>query len=573
MAPNRRAFLQTLGAGIAIVSLRDKSRGLDFSESEPNPMGGAIVEGRQVTQDRTLTPDFCIIGSGAAGGVCALKLAEAGFDVLVLEEGPNIPKEKGPAPSQERKMLNEREVEMYKLLYQEGATRLTRNGGIKVLQGRCLGGGTAVNWSACLPPRPETLIEWQKRGLPFTSKNLEPYLREVVNYLPIVKNDKYNTSAQKFILGCKKQDILPENLPNNTHKCRECGSCGVGCPYDRKMSGFVKWLPDAVALGATIYTDTKVDKIKGSGDRISEVHAYFIDGKTRKTKRKLVVKPTKGVVLAAGAIGTPGILLRSKLGLDGRVGKYTHIHPVTITIGKYAEETYPAYGVPDNMWTAKFASGPTGYLIETGSFFPVLTASGTLQHGPELHRIMRDYYSTGAISYAHHTTGFDDKEDYGTVSLIKKNPQLDYKIPEANVTPMRESLVKMAEIHLAAGAKSVYIMRNPPLEVKTKADLDEIRKISFTEPQRATIFTVHVMGGCQMHRDDKRRCVNNDFTFKGKKNLWVVDASIFPTALGANPQVTIYSLALWAASEICEQNQKQCKLNHQQGGPLPWPNH
>ena len=127
-------------------------------------MAGKIVEGRNVADDRTLTPDFCVIGSGAGGGVCALKLAEAGFDVLVLEEGPNIPEEEGPAPGQKRKMLNEREVDMYKLLYQEGATRLTKNGGVKILQGRCLGGGTAVNWSACLPPRKETLAEWQKRG-------------------------------------------------------------------------------------------------------------------------------------------------------------------------------------------------------------------------------------------------------------------------------------------------------------------------------------------------------------------------------------------------------------------------
>jgi choline dehydrogenase-like flavoprotein len=123
-----------------------------------------------------------------------------------------------------------------------------------------------------------------------------------------------------FMLGCAKHDIPHENLPNNTHNCRECGSCGVGCPYDRKMSGFVKWLPDAVALGATIYTDTKVDRLKASGDQIREVHAHFIDGKTRPTKRKLVVKPTKGVVMAAGAIGTPSILLRSDLDLDNRVG-------------------------------------------------------------------------------------------------------------------------------------------------------------------------------------------------------------------------------------------------------------
>lgn len=535
-------------------------------------MAGRIYEGRKLTDEWTLNPDICIVGSGAAGGVCALKLSEAGFNVLVLEEGPNIPKEKGQAPGQERRMLNEREAQMYKLLYQEGGTRLTKNGGVKVMQGRCLGGGTAVNWSACLPPRLETLDEWVKRGLPFTRENLEPYLREVVNYLPIVRNDRYNTSARKFIKGCDSLGIQHDNLPNNTHKCRECGSCGVGCPYDRKMSGFVKWLPDAIARGASIYTDTKVDRLVGNGDRVREVHAHFIDGKIRPTRGTLVVKPKVGVVLAAGSVGTPGVLLRSKLDLDKRVGRHTHIHPVTMTIGKYPESTHPAYGVPDNMWTPTFASGPTGYLIETGSFFPVLSASATLQHGEELHRIMRDYYPSGAISYAHHTTGFDDREAYGTVKLDDNgDPELDYTIPKANVKSMQESLEMMAKIHLAAGASSVYLMRNPPLEIRNNSGFDEIGRIDFTEPQRATIFTVHVMGGCQMHRDERRRCVNTNFTLKGMKNLWVADASIFPTALGANPQVTIYALALWASREICEQTGKPFNLNHQQGGALPWP--
>lgn len=535
-------------------------------------MAGKIVEGRTLTEDWTLRPDFCVVGSGAAGGVCALKLAEAGFIVIILEEGPNIPKGDGPAPAQKRPTLNEREVEMYKLLYQEGGARLTKNGGVKILQGRCLGGGTAVNWSACLPPRLETLDEWQRRGLPFTRQNLDPYLREVVNYLPIVRNDKYNTSARKFIEGCDHLQIPHDNLPNNTDDCRECGSCGVGCPYDRKMSGFVRWLPDAVARGAAVYTDTKVDKLVVKGGRVTEVHAHFIDGKNRPTGGTLVVQPTKGVVLAAGSIGTPAVLLRSGLDLGGRVGKFTHIHPVTITIGKYPEKTHPAYGVPDNMWTPKFAAGPTGYLVETGSFFPVLSASATLQHGPELHRIMQDYYPSGAISYAHHTTGFDPEESYGKVELDDNDdPQLDYTIPKANVRPMQESLEVMARIHLAAGATSVYVMRNPPLEVKSEADFDEIRKINFAESQRATVFTVHVMGGCQMNKDAKRRCVNTDFTFGKMKNLWVVDGSIFPTALGANPQVTIYTLALWGAEEICRQNGAPFKLNHQQGGVWPWP--
>jgi choline dehydrogenase-like flavoprotein len=536
-------------------------------------MTNPIIEGRHIQQDWTLNPDFCIIGSGAAGGVCALKLAEAGFDVLVLEEGPNIPKEQGPGgPAHVRKMLNEREGDMYRTLYQEGGTRLTKDGGVKVLQGRCLGGGTTVNWAACLPPRVETLEHWQKHfGLPFTKENLRPYLKEVAGYLPIVRDDRYNTSARKFIDGCRKLNIETENLPNNTHDCRECGSCGVGCPYDRKLSGIVKWLPDAIAHGATVYTDTKVNKLIADGDRIREIQATFLDSKTRPGKNTLTVRPRLGVLLAAGAIGTPSILLRSDITLDNRVGKYTHIHPVTICIGRYKDRTFPAYGVPDNMWSPKFENGPTGYLMETGSYFPVLNASATLEHGEPLHQLLRQFYPLGAIMYAHHTTGFDPDQPYGTLALDRYgDPELDYKLAPDNVKAMRESLRVMSEIHLEAGAEAVFHLRNPPLIVKSKADFDEIDRIRFDEPQRASIFTVHVMGGCQMG-NQQRSCVNTDFRLRGMQNLWVVDASIFPTGLGANPQVTIYSLALWASRMICEKHDKPFALNHQEGGTWPWP--
>src|SRR5918998_1511795 len=184
-------------------------------------MAGTIVEGRHVTENRTLTPEFCIIGSGAGGGVCALKLAEAGFDVLVLEEGENVPEGQGHGgPSHRRPSFTEREFDMYKTLYQEGAARLTSDGGVKVMQGRCLGGGTTVNWSACLPPRVETLEHWRH-----------------TYGLHIHRNDRYNISAQALIRGCTALGYHWDNLPNNTHQCRECGSCGVGCPYDRKQSG------------------------------------------------------------------------------------------------------------------------------------------------------------------------------------------------------------------------------------------------------------------------------------------------------------------------------------------------
>lgn len=540
-------------------------------------MAGMIVEGRNLSGDRTLAPDFCVVGSGAAGGVCALKLAEAGFDVLVLEEGPNVPRQPAaPAPGEPphvRPTFTERELDMYKTLYQEGGARLTKNKGVKVMQGRCLGGGTTVNWSACLPPRPETLDFWRDNfGLPFTKENLRPFLTEVVNYLHIHNNDRFNTSAQALIKGCTALGYSWQTLPNNTHKCRECGSCGVGCPYDRKQSGVVTWLPEAVGRGATVYTDTRVDRLGKSGNKVTEIEATFLDAKTGRTKHKLKVRPRHGVVLAAGSIGTPAVLLRSGINPQGMVGKRTHIHPVTICIGRYAGRTHPAYGVPDNMMSAQFADGPTGYLIETGSFFPVLNAAASLDYGARLRQVMRDYYSAGAIMYAHHASGFDLSLPYGTIALDRnREPELDYVIAEDNERAMRHSLKEMTKIHLAAGALSVYHLSNPSIEVHSAAELNKLDAVSF-KPQKSTVFTVHVMGGCRMAAENSKHkaVVNTDFSLRDTANVWVADGSIFPTGLGANPQVTIYALALWAARNICALHGKPFALNHQEGGTWPW---
>jgi len=552
-----------------------------------------IIPGRSVNKDltgsRTLRPDFCIVGSGAGGGACALKLAEAGFDTVVLEEGPDIPLEPGHGgPCHTRAILKERESLMYRLLYQEGAGRLTSDSSTLILQGRCLGGGTAVNWSACLPPPDWTLQRWQQEyGLPFTSANLRPYIQEVVNYLHIHSNTRYNSSACRMIRGCKSLGYPYQNLPNNTVECRECGSCGTGCPYDRKQSGFVKWIPDATGLcgnpaqPATVYTDTHVWDVIVQNRKVRRVVGHFLDGTTKRTGKKIHVEPKLGVILAAGAVGTPSILLRAKsfaevrpepLQLSAQLGKRTHIHPVTICFGRYPEETRSAFGVPDNMMTDKFAAGPTGYLIETGSSFPVMTAILSLEFGAGLVDFMKNYYPKQAVLYAHHTSGFDHQHSYGQVRVVGTafRPEFEYDLDPKNEPPMRESLKEMTKIHLAAGAEEVYHVTNPAIRISSAAELGKLDQVEF-KTGKTSMLTVHVMGGCAMGSDANKSVVDTNFRLRGLDNAWVVDGSLFPTGLGANPQVTIYALALWGAQRICEQNGRGAQFQlHQQQPNWPW---
>lgn len=552
-----------------------------------------IIAGRDVAKDltgsRTLRPDFCIIGSGAGGGACALKLAEAGFDTVVLEEGPDIPFKQGHGgPCHTRETLKERESLMYRLLYQEGAGRLTSDSSTLILQGRCLGGGTAVNWSACLPPPDWTLDRWRNDyGLPFTPGNLRPFIQEVASYLHIHSNTRYNTSACRMIQGCKQLGYPYKNLPNNTKDCRECGSCGTGCPYDRKQSGFVKWIPDAAGLTATptqpatVYTDTQVWDLIVQNRKVRRVVGRFLDGTTKKTGKKVHVEPKLGVIFAAGAVGTPAILLRAQsfaetrpepLQLSPHLGKRTHIHPVTICFGRYGDATHSAYGVPDNMMTDKFAAGRTGYLIETGSSFPVMTAILSLDFGPHLIDFMKQYYPRQTVLYAHHTSGFDRNQPYGQVRVTGTDfrPEFEYKLDPANEPSMRESLKEMTRIHLAAGAEEVYHVTNPAIRIRSEAELGKLDSVEF-KTGKTSMLTVHVMGGCAMGDDPNESVVDTNFRLRGLDNAWVVDGSLFPTGLGANPQVTIYSMALWGAKKICEQNGRGDRFQlHQQTSNWPW---
>ena len=517
---------------------------------------GRVIEGRQLTDRRTvIDADICIVGSGAGGGVCALKLAEAGLDVIVLEEGPNVAAGAGRGGDRHvRPGLVEDELDAYSTLYQEGGFRATEHPQppvphIRVLQGRCLGGGTTVNWSACLPPPAATLRHWHDTfGLPFSPSGLEELLLEVVNVLHVHENRHLNAAARALRDGCAALGWHADCLPNNTRRCLECGSCGLGCPYDRKRSGPTVWLSQALDHGAAIYTDAHVDRLVRGGDELA-VEATLLERGRRRRRNRLTVRPRHGVVLAAGAIGSPAVLLRSELVSNPLLGRFTHVHPTTACVGEYGRPTYPAYGVPANMYSAEFADGPTGYLIESGSSQPVMSALASLATGEELRRWMRDVYPRSAVLYAHHNAGWDPRQPYGTVRLEGDEPVLRYELAPDNVAAMRASLKRMTEIHLAAGATAVHHLTNPALHITSRWQLGQLDFIKL-EPQRTSLFAAHVMGGCRMGGDGVDAVVDTDFAVRGAPDVWVVDGSVFPTGLGAGPQMTIYALALWAARAI-----------------------
>ncbi|MDO9323239.1 MAG: GMC family oxidoreductase N-terminal domain-containing protein, partial [Pseudomonas sp.] len=112
--------------------------------------GWKTYNGSRLEQDLTLEADVAIIGSGAGGGTTAEILSQAGFKVLLIEEGPL-------KTSSDFKM---QEPEAYGALYQEGMGRMSKDGAITIMQGRAVGGTTLVNWTSSFRTPDPTLEHW-----------------------------------------------------------------------------------------------------------------------------------------------------------------------------------------------------------------------------------------------------------------------------------------------------------------------------------------------------------------------------------------------------------------------------
>jgi choline dehydrogenase-like flavoprotein len=507
---------------------------------------GALVRGHEVGADVEVRPDFCVVGSGAGGAVVAARLAEKGASVVVLEEGGAF----------DRSAFDMREETAYPRLYQERGARATADLAITVLQGRAVGGGTVINWTTSLRVAASVLDHWARRhgveGL--DARALAPHFEAVERRLSIRPDvlDEINANNRALWDGCERLGWSKALVPRNVSGCLRLGYCGMGCPVDGKASMDRTYLPDAIAAGARVYANVRVQRIDSAGGRATAVFGEVRDPATDlPTGRHVVVRP-RAVVVSGGAINSPALLLRSGLDTSGRVGKRTFLHPVVASVALFPRPIEGWQGAPQSVASTHFEErghGRLGFFIETVPIHPMLagTALGGFgaMHGDVMARL-GDAQALIALCL----DGFHDGEEGGTVSLRDDGRvRLDYPISPALWEALREGNKALARIQLAAGAERVLSLHDPPVELRSEADLAALDAAPW-EPMRVSLFSAHPMGGCAMGKDPARSVVDSRLRHHALENLWVVDGSVLPTSLGVNPQLTIFALARWAADGI-----------------------
>jgi choline dehydrogenase-like flavoprotein len=499
-------------------------------------MSGFIRSGADISADVEETCDVCIVGSGAGGAVLAAGLVEAGLDVVMLEAGGAFTHDD----------FDLHEQSAYPGMYQDRGTRATADVAISILQGRTVGGSTTVNWTTCYRTPERILAHWQRvhgvEGL--DPESLRPHFEAVESRLNIHKwpEGMANANNRAILRGARALGWEADTTRRNVKGCANSGYCGMGCPVDGKQAMHVTTIPDAVAGGLRLYADTEARRVVVEGGRAVRVEATVLDRRnSREVGRRVVVKP-KVLALSGGAINTPALLLRSGLDAGGKVGRRTFIHPVVGMAALFDEKIDGFYGAPQSAASHQFierGDDKIGFFLEAAPVQPMLIALGTGGFG-EAHAAFMEKLPYSAAMLALCVDGLLPGDDGGVVSLRSDGRiRVDYPIRPALQEGFRAAHRALAELALASGAKQAISMHADPVFMDSPADLGRLDAATYGAHEHG-IFTAHQMGGCGMGADG---VVDSEHRFRGVDNLFVVDGSVLPTALGVNPSQTIYGLA------------------------------
>jgi len=504
--------------------------------------GWKVHNASQLEQDLELETDIAIIGSGAGGGTSAEILSAAGFRVLIIEEGPL-------KTSSDFKL---QEPEAYASLYQEGIGRMSKDAAVSILQGRAVGGTTLVNWTSSFRTPPQTLQFWADHHavIGHSEQDMQPWFEMMETRLGVapwyVPPNANNDVIRK---GCEKLGLHWAVIPRNVRGCWNLGYCGMGCPVNAKQSMLVTTIPATLDKGGELLYLARAERLQLKNGRVTGLECSALDDRcVQPTGRKIKVK-ARHYVLAGGAINSPALLMRSQApDPQKRVGKRTFLHLVNFSAAQFKEVVNPFYGAPQSIYCDHFqwqngVTGPLSYKLEVPPLHPAFAASilggvgrvnaqrmQALPHTHMMLSLLRD--------------GFHPQSPEGTVELRSDNSAvLDYRLTDYGWDGVRRAFLSMAEIQFAAGASKVMPLHQDADYVTSWAAAKKLINALPMERYRTRLGSAHVMGGLAMGEDKKLAVADSLGRHHYLENLSIHDGSLFPTSVGANPQLSVYALS------------------------------
>jgi len=505
-----------------------------------------ITIGQDINRDIEESCDVCVVGSGAGGGAIAAELAEAGVDVVILEEG-------GYYTSKD--FSTDPGVAVPQLYRESGSSVILGKPNIVFSEGRCVGGSTVINGGMCWRT-PERVMErwrWEMGLTGFTPDKMDPLFEKVeerINAAP-QSPESLGRGDMLFKQAADKLGWLIHPNKRNQKDCTGEGVCVFGCPTDKKQSVLITYIPRALNNGARLYTDVKIKKVNTKSRKATGVEGKILDRRTgKKTSHNIRIK-ARSVVLAGGALQTPVMLMNSGIKCNGNVGRHFHCHPNVKAVGIFDEKVNYWKGVHQGHQVHQFID--EGILFAVGVVHPGLTALSFPQIGRDNLELMEKWNNmlvVGAL-VDDTTTGKIKRAPWG-------EPLAYYDIDHVEYDRLIRATALLSKLLFTAGAKKVLLPFGSLEEIYS---MDEIKKIyeARVKPEEMEVLTVHALATCRMGADPKRSVTSPWGECWDVENLFIADGSVVPSSLGVNPQETIMALATHTGQYMLNNQSKYLK--------------
>ncbi len=489
--------------------------------------------------EEELRADVVVVGTGAGGATVGKELAEAGRDVLFMEEGGYHP----------TSSFSPYMTESIPRLYRDAAaTVIFGNPPIAYIEGRCVGGSTVINGGMVWRTPEAILHRWKAlTGEPdLGPEGLSPFFEEMELAIHAKKQHPVSKGGDNDIMarGPAKMGWEYETNRRNQDTCVGTNNCVFGCPTGAKQSTLVSMMPKALAAGARCATEVRVERLWIERGRCVGVHGRAIHPITRARDKRVSVRADT-VIIACGSIQSAHLLLRHRVARrSGNLGKNFLCHPNAKVLGVYPHEVNAWQGVSQFGQTKEFTD--QGILLAANMVPPGPLASSLPLHGAKSWELMRNYNNmvlSGVL--------VEDSRP----GRVKRGPW-DMAVAKYDITTydharFLKGIRHLAEMHFAMGADRVVLPFVNLSEINSPDDLTKIEKTQ-TRPSTLELFTVHLMGTARMGGSPRESVVNTEGEIWDLPGCYVVDASIFPTAIGVNPQLTIMAMATRIARRLAE---------------------
>ena len=517
--------------------------------------------------------DVLVIGAGASGGAFTWSLADAGIDVMCLDQGGWVRLEDYPTHLEDWEIHRQTDYHPDPNFRRSAVDYPVndQDSPIAPLMYNAVGGST-IHWSAHFPRlhpsdfRVKTL-DGVADDWPVSYQQLEPYFDlndQITGVSGAIGDPAYPEKSPRqtppiplgklgdtVVRGFEKlgwhwwpsDSAIITRAYDGRNGCNNCGPCDIGCRLGAKASTDITYWPKALAKGATLKTHARVREITVKSDGLADGVIYYdSDGNEHEQRARIVV-------VAANGIGTPRLLLNSRSsqypdGLangSGLVGKNLMFHPYAMVTGEFSEdlEGYKGPGgcsvISQEFYETDLARGfVRGFAFQVvRGAGPVSTAIGGIGRHPvpwgnNHHRVFAERFGRTA-TFA--VIGEDLPEERNRVTLDTEltdsdgipAPKVEYQMSENSIKLMEYGVARATEALEAAGAREV--LANPLL-----------RSAGW-----------HLLGTARMGTEPASSVVDAHGRSHDVKNLFIIDGSIFVTSGAVNPTSTIQALALYIA--------------------------